>query len=77
MPKFTNFKMTDMHFVYGRANGNLSCYQIFVNIHRYIREKCSFVKNIVDLERCMTVRTSELEEAVPNEIKSHPETRTR
>jgi len=42
---------------------NLPCRQIFANIHRYIRGKCSFVKNTVDLGRPVTVRRLKLEKA--------------
>ncbi|EGI70538.1 hypothetical protein G5I_00683 [Acromyrmex echinatior] len=89
MPKFTNFEMADMHFAYGLANNsretrriyaerhpqcNLPCRKIFANIHRYLREKSSFVKN-TDLGKPMTVRTPE--EAVLNEIEAHSERNTR
>jgi len=45
------------------------------NIHRYIRGKCSFIKNTVDLGRPVTVRRLKLKKAFLNEIEAHPETK--
>lgn len=93
MANYTNAEMADMHFVYGRANGNgleaqrlyaelyphrtLPHHNIFARIHQRLREHGNFSRNTVDCGRAREVRTVGLEEAVLNLIEESPATSTR
>lgn len=84
--------MTDMHFVYGMANGNAKgarrLYQerypnrvvpdsrTFTNIHLRLSESGCFKHNTSE-GRPRSVRTPEVEEAVLQEVEENPETSTR
>lgn len=92
MEKFTNAEMTDMHFVYGQANGNTyearRIYakrypkritpdpRTFTNLHRRLQENGTFKRNFLGGLNRYT-RTPDIEENILNEIANHPETSTR
>lgn len=85
--------MTDMHFMYGLANGNarearrlymerypnrvIPNHRMFSDIHRRLSEAGSFSTKRINAGRPRSVRTPQLEEAVMNEIEQHPRTSTR
>lgn len=89
---YTNVEMTDMHYVYGLADGNafearriyqerypnriLPDSRTFTNIHRRLTETGSLRKGSSE-GRPRTTRTPEIEDAVLQEIEEHPETSTR
>lgn len=93
MTNYTNSEMADMHFVYGRANGNglkarrlyselypdriVPHHGIFARIHQRLREDGSFSRSTVDCGRSREVRTAALEEAVLNSIEESPRNSTR
>lgn len=89
---YSNLEMTQMHFLYGLANGNsvearrlyqerypdrvLPCRQIFINIHRRLTESGSFKRNTSE-GRPRTIRTPAVEEAVLHAVEENPATSTR
>lgn len=93
MNAYSNLEMADMHFTYGRANGNsleaqrlyaeqypqrrLPHHTTFTTIHRRLRERGNFEKRSYDSGRTREVRTAAVEEAVLNSIEEFPETSTR
>lgn len=93
MANYTNAEMADMHFLYGRANGNglrarrlyaelypertLPHHSVFARIHQRLREEGNFSRTTVDCGRSREVRTVALEEAVLNLIEESPGTSTR
>lgn len=93
MENFSNAELTDMHFVYGRSNGNGSQagrlyaelfpgrrvphHTIFARLHQRLRENGTFKKQTADCGRPREVRTVQLEEAVLELIAESPETSTR
>lgn len=92
MNNFTHSEMTDMHFIYGLANGNaeearriyrdrypnrvIPCAKTFRTIHARLSETGSFNKNTGG-GRAETVTTPELEEAVLHAIEEDPSNSTR
>lgn len=92
MVQFTNAEMTDMHFVYGMAQGNSRAArriyqeryphrlvpnrQTFVRIHRRMCESGTF-QRLAAIGRSATVRTVEVEEAILHEVERSPDTSTR
>ncbi|KMQ83534.1 hypothetical protein RF55_19752 [Lasius niger] len=92
MNRYTNAEMTDMHFVYGLANGNslqakrlyseqfpnrrIPDRKTFVNIHQRFHDTGAFKSN-GGSGRPMTIRTVELEENVLNMVEEDPSTFTR
>lgn len=93
MENFTNAEMADMHFAYGRSNGNglqarrlyaelyperrLPHHTIFARLHQRLRENGTFMKRTADCGRPREVRTVQLEEAVLDIVSESPETSTR
>lgn len=93
MVNFTNAEMADMHFMYGRANGNSleACrlytemypnrrpphHSTFTRLHQRLHESGTFEKRSLDTGRHRHIRTPELEVAVLNIIEAQPETSTR
>lgn len=93
MDNYSNLEIADMHFTYGRANGNalaaqrlyaeqypqrrLPHHSTFTSIHQRLREFGNFKKRSYDSGRTREVRTEALEEAVLNLIEESPETSTR
>lgn len=92
MANYSNLEMSQMHFIYGLANGNaLEAMRIyherypnrvcpdsrtFTNIHRRLSEYGSFKHNTSE-GRPRTVRTPEVEEAVLHAVEENPATSTR
>lgn len=92
MPNYSNLEMTQMHFLYGLANGNamearrlyqerypnraLPDRRIFINIHRRLAESGNFKSNTSE-GRPRTVRTPAVEEAVLHAVEEDPTTSTR
>lgn len=90
---YTNAEMTDMHFEYGRANGNalearrlyaerhplrqIPHHTIFASLHRRLSEGGTFRGHYNDNGRPREVRTVAIEEAVLNIIEEEPDTSTR
>lgn len=86
--KFTNTEMCDMHFCYGLANGNslsakriyedkypnqvIPNHTIFVRLHQRLSENGGFNAQHQNKGRPRTVSTTDLEEAVLNEIAEDP-----
>lgn len=93
MVNFTNAEMADLHFMYGRANGNFleACrfytemypnrrpphHSTFTRLHQRLHESGTFEKRSLDTGRHRQIRTPELEVAVLNIIEAQPETSTR
>lgn len=91
--EYSNEEMTDMHFVYGMANGNSAeaarmyaemypqrvapHHTLFLRLHQRLRENGTFKKRTYDCGRHREVRTPALEEAVIQIIEEQPETSTR
>jgi hypothetical protein len=87
MNNFTNHEMTDMHFIYGLANGNaeearriyqdrypyrvIPCAKTFRTLHARLCETGSFNKNMGG-GRPETITTPELEEAILDAIEEDP-----
>ena len=85
--------MADMHFLYGRANGNSleacrhytqtypNCrpphHETFTKLHQRLHGSGTFEKRRFDTGRHREVRTPELEVAVLNIIEAQSETSTR
>lgn len=85
--------MTDMHFMYGRANGNASearrlyaeafpnrtlpSDKLFSKLHQRLRENGSFVIKKHDAGRPKTVTTPETEEYVLRRVEENPSISTR
>ncbi|GFQ97025.1 uncharacterized protein TNCT_84771 [Trichonephila clavata] len=93
MISYTNLEITDIHFIYGVADGNalearwlygelfpsrrLQNLKTFERLHRHLRETGLFVSGMHDTERTKSARTPELEEHVLREFEEQPETSTR
>src|SRR5678816_4419632 len=90
---YTNNEMCDMHFVYGRTNGNslaamrlyeemypnrvIPHHTMFARLHQRLREKGSFKKPTNGNGRPRTVSTPDVEEPVLQELEDSPTTSTR
>lgn len=88
MPDYSNAEFTDMHFMYGRANGNatearrlyavaypnrrLPSRQVFQRIHQRLRESGSFQARVNDRGRTRFVRTPATEERVLRIVQDNP-----
>lgn len=93
MNNYTNAEMADMHFMYGRANGNslearrlyaemhpqrvIPHHTIFARLHQRLCERGTFQKRTTDCGRPRVIRTVALEEEVLNMIEDRPELSTR
>lgn len=93
MPVYSNIELADMHFMYGRANGNareaLRLYvdvhpnrQIpsvrgFVRLHQRLRDTGSFGKQSHNSGRPRSVCTPEVEVAILARVEQNPETSLR
>lgn len=91
--QYSNIEYRDMHFCYGRANGNaelarryyMEAYpnrnlphrQTFISVHRKLGELGSFQTNTDGKGRARTVRNVQQEERVINIIEENPSTSTR
>ncbi|XP_045466601.1 uncharacterized protein LOC123675297 [Harmonia axyridis] len=92
MNRYTNTEMTDMHFIYGLADGNslkarrlyierfpgrnIPDRKLFQNIHQRLHETGA-LKKMGGPGKPNTVRTVELEENVLDMIEEDPSTSTR
>lgn len=90
---FTNEEMADIHYTYGRANGNSNLARrlyteafpnrispakgTFAAIHQRLRERGSFKRNTTDCGVQRRIRTPVFEENVLNRIADNPENSTR
>lgn len=93
MPVYSNAEMADMHFFYGKANGNnrAACrmYQeafpnrqiplpkSFAALHRRLRQNGTFTPNRMDCGRPRSTRNPEAEERVLDLVAVSPEISTR
>lgn len=93
MVLFTNSEMADMHFMYGRANGNSlkakrlyverfpnrrpPHHTIFARLHERLCDTGSLAKRSRNSGRHRHLRTPVLEEAILDDISDHPESSTR
>src|SRR5678816_1016760 len=87
---YTNSEMSDMHFVYGRTNGNsladmrlyeemylnrvIPHHTMFARLHQRLRETGSFKKLTNGKGRPRTVSTPDVEEQVLQELEDSPTT---
>lgn len=90
---YTNAHMTDIHFMYGRANGNsfearrlyaetfpnreLPSHNMFTRLHQRLREEGSFRKRAYDTGRSRSVSTPEVQEQILLSVEQNPETSVR
>lgn len=92
MPVYSNEELTDIHFVYGLADGNsyeaqrlyaqrfpnrrLPNARTFVRVHRTLRERGS-LRNLEKSGRSVTVTTVQTEERILNAVEANPSTSVR
>ena len=90
---YTISEMADMHFMYGKANGNslrarrfyseqysnrrIPSTRMFVRIHQRLRETRSFEIRANDRGRNRTVRTALIEERILRRVENDPGTSVR
>lgn len=88
MAQYSFEEMADMHFMYGRANGNacqarrlyadsfpgrvLPCTETFTNLHRRLCERGSFAISKHDCGRSRTTRSVENEERILQVVAENP-----
>lgn len=93
MSVYSNIELADMHFMYGRANGNareaLRLYvathperqvpsvRLFVRLHQRLRDTGSFGKRSRDSERPRSVSNPDTENAILARVEQNPETSLR
>jgi hypothetical protein len=93
MMEYPHNELTDMHYVYGLADGNaaearriyseryprrdLPCERTFSRIHQRLQETGSFGRQTADVGRPRTVRTAELEDRVLQHVANDPSASTR
>ena len=91
--EYSNIEYRDMHFCYGRANGNaeearrlylqaypernIPCAQTFTSVHRRLGEIGAFKNIFGDKGRPRSVRSVELEERILERIEADPGSSTR
>jgi len=93
MAFYTNAEMADMHFMYGRANGNalearrlyaqnfpnreIPSNRIFAKLHQRLRDTGMFGKNAGDSGRPRSISTPEVEEEILAIVQENPGTSIR
>lgn len=86
--EYSSVEYRDMHFCYGKANGNaekarrfyIDTYpdriaphaQTFINVHRRLGEQGSFKNHNADKGRPRTTRTVEIEERILDTVEVNP-----
>jgi len=93
MAAYSNIEWADIHYMYGRANGNCRKAQrfyqqifpqrrcpsknTFSSVHRRLRETGSFLPNTVNRGRNRNIRTPAIEEQVIRRVTENPRLSTR
>jgi len=91
MPLYTNTELADIHFMYGKADGNaelarqlyrekypqrrVPCNRVFSGVHQQLRDNGSFSINVRNRDR--SIRTNNVEEVVIQQAIDDPSTSVR